>query len=116
MSKAAYGGARHLSIVWAVTLAILTLMEWRQLDHDPLNREILSPFIEREVTVFVGNAEAAPEQTAGETARRRAEPGPTRYEVEFHFNGPLFLVCFFGPVLAFHGIAQLLGKLRGNRS
>ncbi len=112
MSRTGYGGATHLSIVWAVTLAILTLMEWRQLDQDPLNREILSPFIERTVTVHVGRAGMAPDDFESGVADALDDNAATRYEVEFGFNGPLFLTCFFGPVLAFHAIGMLLVRLR----
>ena len=114
MSKPVYGGARHLSIVWAVTLAIVTLVEWRQLDRDPLNREILSPFIEREVSVHVGNSRMTLDEFDGRDAGPARNPTETTYEVQFHFNGPLFLITFFGPVAAFYGFALLWGRLRKN--
>ena len=112
MNKPGYGAARHLSIVWAVTLAILTLMEWRNLERDPLEREILSPFIQREITISRGEGLAPVDQLAMQGADLEI-PG-VRYEVEFHFNGPLFLLCFFGPVLLIYGIAHLIARIRGS--
>jgi hypothetical protein len=88
-------------------------MEWRQLDQDPLNRQILSPFIERQVTVHVGRSATGPDVFDREPAGQDTESTKTRYEVAFRFNGPLFLLCFFGPVLAFHALALLLQRLRG---
>jgi hypothetical protein len=107
MSKTdGFNKATHFSIVWGVTLAVLTLLEWRSLDRDPLGHQILTPFIEREVTVhqlprqdgqLLDFSDEAPPEAASKT----------QYEVEFHFNGPLFLLCFFGPVLAFQGLGWL---------
>ena len=113
MSKPAFSAVTHLSIVWAVTLAVITIIEWRNLDQDPLNREILSPFIQREITVY----ESQPERydTVTETADLSAGDG-LRYEVEFHFNGPLFLLCFFGPVLVFRGVGRLWQGRKQNRA
>lgn len=110
MSNPGYGTARHLSIVWAVTLAILTLLEWRNLDRDPLEREILSPFIQREITMSRQEDSAPIDRLAAEG--EDFDVPAVRYEVEFHFNGPLFLLCFFGPVALFYGIAQLLARIR----
>ncbi len=112
MNRPGYGGATHLSIVWAVTLAIVTLMEWRQLDQDPINRDILSPFIERQVSIQGGRGKQRVdefEQGLESGGRATGEPA---YIVEFHFNGPLFLLCFFGPVAVFHGVAHLLSRFR----
>ena len=114
MNKPVYGGARHLSVVWAVTLAILTLVEWRQLDRDPINREILSPFIERQVTIHPRQPGIKIEEFEDSPAVTDIDPNKASIEVAFHFNGPLFLLCFFGPVAAFYGIALLLQRLRGN--
>ena len=113
MSGPVYGGARHLSIVWAVTLAILTLVEWRQLDSDPLNREILSPFIERQVSIRPGQPGVAVDGIDDFPVVADVDTSKTSIEVEFHFNGPLFLLCFFGPVAVFYGVALLLQRLRG---
>ena len=98
--------ATHHSIVWGVTLAVLTLLEWRNLDRDPLGHQILTPFIEREVTVHQLPRQDGQLLDFSDDAPSRAVP-TTRYEVEFHFNGPLFLLCFFGPVLAFQGLGWL---------
>lgn len=100
----------HLSIVWGVTLAVLTIIEWRSLDRDPVGQQIMLPFIEREISV-------APVTAAGDTPVTALDPssaldGPVRYEVEFHFNGPLFLTSFFVPVLIFHGGGWLLSRAR----
>jgi hypothetical protein len=111
VNKPVYNGATHLSIVWAVTLAILTLLEWRNLDRDPLGREILSPFIQREITVSKARADGPVDSL--DSSAKEGEPEGLQYEVEFHFNGPLFLLCFFGPVVVFHGVGQLLVRLRG---
>lgn len=111
MNKPEYGAARHLSIVWAVTLAILTLLEWRNLDRDPLHRDILSPFIQREITV-TRQQDSLPVDGLGSDGEG-LDPRELRYEVEFHFNGPLFLLGFFGPVLLIHGIAHLVNRIRG---
>ena len=113
MSGPVYGGARHLSIVWAVTLAILTLVEWRQLDGDPLNRQILSPFIEREVSIRPGQSGEATDVIDDFPSGSDVDTSKTSIEVAFHFNGPLFLLCFFGPVAVFYGVALLLQRLRG---
>ena len=114
MSASGYSGAARLSIVWAVTLAILTLMEWRQLDRDPLNRQILSPFIERSVTVHVGHASMALDEFESGSKEGNDQGANTRYEVDFGFNGPLFLICFFGPVIIFHALAKLIERVRKN--
>lgn len=108
MSRPVFNRATHFSIVWGVTLAVLTLVEWNSLDRDPLREEILLPFIQREVTVGVDAAEqpSEPDAAAGEDPE-----GVLRYEVEFKFNGPLFLACFFGPVLAFQGVGWLAARL-----
>ncbi len=86
----------HFSIIWGVTLAVLTLLEWRTLDRDPIGHQILTPFIEREISVG-------------------ADPGAEeilQYQVDIRFNGPLFLACFFGPVLLFLGIGRLAARFR----
>ena len=106
-----FSRATHLSIVWGVALAALTLLEWRSLDRDPLGHQIMTPFIERKVEVsLAGEPPVDPLEVNGERAAA-AEPG-LRYEVEFDFNGPLFLACFFGPVLRFQGLGLLAGWAR----
>ncbi len=111
MKSTALNGANHFSIIWAVSLAVLTLLEWSSLDRNPVQQEILSPFIERTMTVAVEEAPAPDMDSFNEQ-----QDGPDallRYEVEFHFNGPLFLACFFTPILIFHGVAILWNRVRG---
>ena len=93
--------AKHFSVVWAITLAVLTTIEWRGLDRDPVGQPLMLPFIEREVTVSL---DAQP--LGGDTfdSERTQQAGGPRTEVMIHFNGPLFLLCFFGPVALFYGI------------
>jgi hypothetical protein len=108
-----FSRATHLSIIWAIALAVMTLVEWHSLDRDPVKQEIFSPFIQRTIDVTVTN----PQRRAGDL------PGPgdagespdvaLRYDVELTFNGPLFLACFFIPVLTFHGIGLLWRRLQG---
>ena len=40
MSEPRFNGATHMSIVWGVTLAILTLLEWNSLDRDPMRKRV----------------------------------------------------------------------------
>lgn len=59
-----------------------------------------------------------PTSAFGDIASPQATPDPDadavlNYEVSFHFNGPLFIACFFVPVLIFHGLAALWSRLRG---
>lgn len=102
----AYSRATHFSVVWAVTLAIITMVEWRNLEQDPLEREILSPFIQREITVSMAQSGGTDEFDKPETTA----VDELQYEVAFHFNGPLFLLCFFAPILLFHGMGRLWSR------
>ena len=71
----------------------------------------MTPFIERKVEVsLAGEQPVDPLEVNGERAAP-VEPG-LRYEVEFDFNGPLFLACFFGPVLLFQGLGLLAARAR----
>ena len=106
-----FSRATHLSIVWGVALAALTLLEWRSLDRDPLGHQIMMPFIERNVTVSVAGNGGPEPLDVNEDRAGPEEPG-LLYEVEFDFNGPLFLACFFGPVLAFQGLGLLASRAR----
>lgn len=113
MNEPVFSPATHLSIVWAVMLAVLTLVEWRMLDRDPMSDQIFLPFIDRRVTLSATELENTP----GPAITGRDLPGkdaakPLKTDVEIGFNGPLFLVCFFGPILAFHLISLLLRRLR----
>lgn len=105
--------ASHFSIVWGITLAVFTLLEWRGLDRDPLGQEILSPFIERRIAVEV---ERVPSNADGDIpaliGQDEAADAALRYNVDIAFNGPLFLACFFTPVLIFHGLGLLWARLR----
>ena len=107
-STPGFSRSTHLSIVWGVTLAVLTLMEWRALDRDPLGHQILTPFIHREVTVSVeGDSSSRVLDFDQRDAPDTPTGGQLQYEVEIDFNGPLFLACFFGPVLLFQGLGWL---------
>ena len=116
MSEPAFKISTHLSIAWGVTLAILTLLEWRSLDRDPMQQQILTPFIERVITVQQGGATPASRLDYSE-ASPQVDPGDDnlQYIVQLDFNGPLFLACFFIPVLAFRGIEKLLASARRDK-
>lgn len=107
-----FGVATHCSIVWGVTLAILTLLEWHSLDRDPVRQAILSPFIERNIAVSVANRPAPADELAAVTGTEDAPDAQLRYEVDFRFNGPLFLAWFFIPILLFHAVGMLWNYLR----
>jgi hypothetical protein len=106
-----FNGATHFSIIWAVSLAIITLLEWSSLDRNPVRQEIFSPFIERTMTVAVEEAPTPDREGFGE--QQETPDAMLRYDVEFHFNGPLFLACFFIPIIIFNGVAILWKRLRG---
>lgn len=113
MSSSSFNRATHFSIVWAVTLSIITLVEWHSLDRNPLGQDIYSPFISRTVAIKVGGAEQQPElQFAGDPVSMDSANKDLQYEVEIKFNGPFFLAVFFIPVLLFHGIGLLIARLR----
>ena len=118
MDGPGFNRATHFSIVWGVTLAVLTLIEWRSLDRDPIGQQILTPFIEREISVDVAPDAAQSEIDFGADTQADDDPqNGLQYTVEIHFNGPLFLACFFGPVLLFHGIGWLAARAaRSNAS
>ena len=111
MSMPAFNAATHISIAWAVTLAVLTILEWRSLDRDPIGQQILTPFIQREITIIPVSSAVYDQAdiTAQADTASKAEP---RYEVELTFNGPLFLAYFFGPVALFHGLGLVLAKIK----
>ena len=103
--------ATHFSIIWGVSLAVITVLEWNSLDRNPVRQEIFSPFIERTMTVEV---EESPAPLREDTVLQLEEPDAAlNYQVSFHFNGPLFIACFFIPILLFHGLGALWGRLRG---
>jgi len=107
-----YSTATHFSIVWGVALAIITLVEWNNLERNPVNQEIFSPFINRAIEVTVEKANAPKPGLDIPVESGNSAEAALRYDVELTFNGPLFLACFFIPVLIFHGIALLWRRLR----
>lgn len=110
MKTTAFNRATHFSIVWGVSLAVITILEWNSLDRNPVKQEIFSPFIERTMKVEVANA---PARETGDILSTPADPDAVlNYEVSFGFNGPLFVACFFVPVLIFHGLGALWNRLR----
>ena len=112
MQLPSYNRATHFGIVWGITLAVITLVEWRSLDRDPVEQQILSPFIERTVAVSVEEADAPPGDSTEADAERESPDAALRYGVEIGFNGPLFLAYFFTPVLIFQGVGMLWQRLR----
>jgi hypothetical protein len=108
-----FNRATHFSIVWGVSLAVITILEWNSLDRNPVNQEIFSPFIQRTMTVQVTDAPATMPEIADIVPEQADPDAVLNYEVSFFFNGPLFIACFFIPVLIFHGLAVLWNLLRG---
>jgi len=89
------------------------VMEWRNLDRDPMGHQVMMPFIDRDISVSLQAAKTDPANEFGGNEPGEAKAGDQlQYEVEFDFNGPLFLACFFGPVLAFQGIGLLAARAR----
>ncbi len=113
MTNKQFNSATHFSIVWGVTLAVITLLEWHSLDRDPVRQEIISPFIERTMTVTVAN-ETRPAERTILPGNEESPDAKLNYEVEFNFKGPLFLACFFLPVFLFHSLAMLWHRIRRN--
>ena len=92
----------HMSLVWGVVLALITILDWGSLEKDPLNEEILTPFISREISMVV------PESGDGEPQQM-----PLQYQVELHFDGVMFLLYFFVPVIILHLIARVMESRKG---
>jgi hypothetical protein len=111
MSTPVINRATHLSIAWAVALAVITLVEWNSLGRDPIGQEIFLPFIAREISVNVMEA-SDPDPLEFSTESDAAAAGGLQYEVEFFFNGPLFLAYFFGPILFIQGIGLLAARIK----
>jgi len=109
-----YSRATHFSIVWGIALAVMTLVEWHSLDRDPVKQEIFSPFIQRTIDVTVSNPVSPVENVEGLVEAENSPDAALRYDVELKFNGPLFLACFFIPVLIFHGISLLWRRLHSS--
>jgi len=105
--------ATHFSIVWAVVLAVITIVEWSSLDRDPMTEQIFLPFIEREITLQLTdeNTTKQPGTPTGDLPATNVRRN-LQTHVQIDFNGPLFLVYFFGPVLIFHAIGLLFARLR----
>lgn len=117
MTKSVFKLATHLSIAWGVTLAVLTMLEWRSLDREPMREQIITPFIQRDISVKLEQPAPADEFDFGSRGQREQDPDAAlQYTVEFHFNGPLFLAIFFIPVLAFHGLEWLVLRVRQGAS
>ncbi len=111
MAKFSFNPAVHLSIAWGVTLAMVTMVEWNSLDRDPMRQQILTPFIQRDVVMAAGEAKAVGEFYSNADERSSpAAAAPVQYTVKFRFDGPLFLACFFLPVLVFHGFGWLISR------
>jgi hypothetical protein len=105
--------ATHFSIVWAVVLAVLTLVEWHSLDRDPMREQIFLPFIERKITLPGSDANTL--QQLGNIEGDLPENNVRRSlqtHVEITFNGPLFLAYFSSPILIFHALGLLWSRLR----
>ncbi len=107
MTPHSYNRATHFSIVWGVALAVMTLVEWHSLERNPVTQEIISPFIQRNIDVSLANAVSPADASGGLVDAEDSADAILRYDVELKFNGPLFLACFFGPVLLFHAIGLL---------
>lgn len=112
MQLPGYNRATHFGIVWGITLAVITLVEWNSLDRDPVKQEILSPFIERTMAVSVAEANAPPGDSAGTRDSAQSPDAAIRYDVQIAFNGPLFLACFFTPILVFQVIGMMWNRFR----
>jgi hypothetical protein len=112
MKLPGYNRAARFGVVWGITLAVITLVEWRSLDRDPVKQQILSPFIERTVAVSVEEADTPPGDSTGVEDEEESPDAVLRYDVEIGFNGPLFLAYFFTPVLIFQGAGMLWQRIR----
>jgi hypothetical protein len=112
MQLPGYNRATHFGIVWGITLAVITLVEWNSLDRDPVKQEILSPFIERTMAVSVAEADAPPADSTGTGDSAQSPDAALRYDVQIAFNGPLFLAYFFTPILVLQGIRMLWDRYR----
>jgi hypothetical protein len=113
MTEPGLNRATHLSIVWAVVLAVITLVEWNGLEREPMNEQIFLPFIEREITLSTTQADITEQAgMADVVVSGEGAPRILQTHVQIDFNGPLFLVCFFTPVLIFHAAGMLWSRWR----
>lgn len=113
MKEPVFNRATHFSIVWAVMLAILTIVEWRSLDREPLAEQIFLPFIEREIgfSILDANSGTPVDTASGDLPAEDDERG-LQTNVNIAFNGPLFLAYFFVPIVIFHAVGLLWSRLR----
>ena len=96
-----------------MALAVITLVEWNSLGRDPIGQEIFLPFIAREISVNVMEADASgPLDFDTLSEGDDGAAGGLQYWVEFFFNGPLFLAYFFGPVLFVQGVGLLAARIK----
>tara|TARA_R110002073_G_scaffold285405_1_gene449811 strand:- start:198 stop:551 length:354 start_codon:yes stop_codon:yes gene_type:complete len=113
MTEPGLNRATHLSIVWAVVLAVLTLVEWNGLEREPMSEQIFLPFIEREITLSTTQADTSPQAGAADVGvSGEGAPRILQTYVQIDFNGPLFLVYFFVPVVIFHATGMLWSRWR----
>lgn len=108
----AFNRASHFSLVWAFVLAVLTLVEWRSLDRDPLAETIYLPFIERQLTLS-SVAPAPDERSSSDNEGGERAGNGLQTTVHISFNGPLFLIYFAVPIVIFHAFGLLIARLRG---
>ena len=96
----------HMSIVWGIVLALITILDWNSLEKDPLNEQILTPFITREVSVVFGGGESGGELPVS------YDPPQLHYQVDLSFDGVQFLAYFFGPIVLFYLVALGIERRR----
>jgi hypothetical protein len=110
-----FNRATHFSIVWAMVLAVLTIVEWNNLDRDPMTEQIFLPFIERDIQLSMTNTAATGELGNPDSDVPEISSGnvgnSVQTVVEIDFNGPLFLAYFFGPILIFHAVGLIWQKV-----
>ncbi len=101
MSRPILNVTNNMSIAWGMVLALVTILDWNSIERNPLEEEIFTPFISREVTVLTLDTDDV------------SVPGsqiPYQYNVELKFNGPLFLLYFFGPPAVLFLIGRVIGR------
>jgi hypothetical protein len=112
MATAPVSLASRFSLVWAAVLTVITMLEWGGLDREPLKEQILSPFIERTITLQPRGASQPGDVQVNNAPQPPDTGAPLEYHVDFGFNGPLFALYMFAPIVVIHGIGLLAGKLR----
>ena len=112
MTDSSFNRATHFSLVWASVLAVLTLVEWRSLERDPLSEKVFLPFIERDISLSrVETAGARQPVTGDDDLPRGVALQNLQTTVQLEFNGPLFLLYFCLPIVAFHLLGLLFARL-----